>query len=265
MAHYHFRRGESSLSTRRHDPVIAGPGDLILRLALQFRHRCVLASDVVNAQFPRDYLILPLNAVENFEALAKVIAGLSEVLSGEPQRIFESRQDTIPLVFLTRALHGGGAERVLYDIVHALADDRVNITVIPMFESAHTPVFTKGLVVDSFEAVSRRRMVPQMVQQMPQEPIAAPLPASIVALAGRLTPEQLRYIKSSRLFRPSVFVLRKLASVYRAVRYGTRQNRVAIRPPPPDLEHAPVGATDTPPEPSVQADSCDRTAAWPIT
>ena len=215
-------------------PVITGPKWKIVRLASKFRNRCVLSSNISNAQFPHNYLVLPLSTIANAAILAKVIASLSSPVWMSPDNVAGEVGKAIPLVFLTRALHGGGAERVLYDIVHALDGDRFSIGIIPLFNSAFSPVFRNGNVAASFEAErSASVKLNAAHRDAPTTPSAprAGFPKWVVAVLSGLSLDQRRRIKASLPFRTAAFVLRAIKSAYRTTRDRGQQARARSRAP----------------------------------
>lgn len=223
-----FMEGEPTVRFDSDMLVVTAPLPAITRAARAFRYRCVLTSDIVGARFPKDCLVLPLNGVAHLETFANIVVSLSGLLSSSARTHADSGTQ-IPLVFLTRSLHGGGAEKVLYDLVHSLDQQMFDITIIPLFEAAHAPVFTKGHVTESYEVVSRR-IVELPTAVIPVVPLqTSQLPAIAVRLASKLRPGQLEKIKSAPFFPVARYVLRSITSGYRGIRYG-RPNRDMSQP-----------------------------------
>jgi glycosyltransferase involved in cell wall biosynthesis len=260
-------------------PVIAGSRQDVERLAQRFMHRSLLSSDITNCKVAHGCLVFPLDTTVSAEAIADAIVTLSAIVLLSADYANDTDVDRIPLVFLTRALSGGGAERVVHSLVHALDLKRFNITVIPLFAAAHPPVFEHGLVVESFEASLQSTTLPAsasaeipastpspvpspVATKLPgagetdgpaSTPVPAPppfiateLPGSLTRLANRLSPERLRQIKSIPFFPLARFGLRTITSIYRKILYGRQADRkpsvspaMAERPIQPDTELTP--------------------------
>ncbi|QLH73064.1 glycosyltransferase [Rhodopseudomonas palustris] len=248
-----FTAGAPSFRLDFTTPVISGPRNKIVGLAAQFQPRCVLSADPTNAAFPHGFPVLHVSAAADSAVLAGFVTDLSCEASTQPPRQEPPPTSRIPLVFLTRALHGGGAERALQSVAGALNSQLFDVHIVPLFNSAISPEFGHATVAPSFEAVWFERTKTEVVQQqvpLPQTPptaetMAAPrprFPAWVTFIASKLTSAQKQRIRASIAFKIARLGWRAFKAARRELTADAPPPCVDVALPPPSEELSPAAA-----------------------